>query len=257
MKKKHVTLIIIVAVFVVVVVGASFLYGVLIERADIDPAISGFHNHDHDGDGIPDHGPGHHHGNDQDDGDQGDDNGSAEDLGGGQDADGEGYSSDEDPRNGEDSGEPEQEAPPEENLGAGGIAAPDFMVRNSDFDEVRLSDYLGKPVIISFWASWCGACSAQMPGFNNVFEEVGDEVHFMMVNLTDGARETRASAEGYIEQHGYTFPIYFDTEQEAAIAYIIRSIPATFFVDSQGYLQAQATGMIDESALRRGIALIS
>ncbi|MBP3544577.1 MAG: TlpA family protein disulfide reductase, partial [Lachnospiraceae bacterium] len=71
------------------------------------------------------------------------------------------------------------------------VPAPDFTVIDAEGNEVKLSDMRGKPVVVNFWASWCGPCKMEMPEFEEVYKELGDEVHFMMVNLTDGWQETQ------------------------------------------------------------------
>ena len=68
--------------------------------------------------------------------------------------------------------------------------APDFTVYDSQGTAVRLSDYRGTPVVLNFWASWCGPCQREMPDFDAVYQQLGEEVQFLMVNVTDGSRET-------------------------------------------------------------------
>ena len=135
-------------------------------------------------------------------------------------------------------------------------AAPDFTVYDIDGDAVSLSDFIGKPVIINFWASWCGPCKMEMPEFEEKFEELGGDIQFLMVNLTDGNRETRETAISYIEKSGYTFPVYFDTDQDAAYTYGVYSIPSTYFIGADGSAVAMAQGAIDGSILDRGISMI-
>jgi len=131
--------------------------------------------------------------------------------------------------------------------------APDFAVEDVDGNTVMLSDMRGKPVVLNFWACWCPPCREEMPEFDDVYKEVGDEVHFMMVYLADGARATRESGEAFIEENGYTFPVYYDISQEAGATYAIRSIPTTFFIDAEGYLVTYFQGALNEVTLRRGI----
>ncbi len=135
--------------------------------------------------------------------------------------------------------------------------APDFTVFDSEGNEVHLSGFIGKPVVVNFWASWCGPCKMEMPDFDAAYAELGDEIHFLMVNMTDNSRETVEVAKSYIEQQGFTFPVYFDTEMDAAITYGVTSLPTTYFIDAEGYAIAQAMGAIDSTTLQTGIDMIT
>lgn len=134
--------------------------------------------------------------------------------------------------------------------------APDFTVLDADGNTVRLSELFGKPIVLNFWASWCPPCKGEMPEFNKVYGEVGQDITFMMVDLVDGQRETQEKGAQYVKGEGFTFPVYFDTEQEAANKYGISSIPTTIFIDKDGYIVTGAQGAIDEKTLQKGIDLI-
>ncbi len=136
------------------------------------------------------------------------------------------------------------------------ISAPDFIVYDRQEQEVKLSDFKGQPVVLNFWASWCSPCRQEMPHFNQIFTEAGDDVVFMMVNLVDGQRETKSKGINYVDEQKYVFPIYFDIEQTAAQAYAVSSIPTTLFIDRNGNIAKSYQGPISQNTLREGIKLI-
>ncbi|MBQ7873566.1 MAG: TlpA family protein disulfide reductase [Oscillospiraceae bacterium] len=129
------------------------------------------------------------------------------------------------------------------------IIAPDFTVYDADGNAVNLSDFAGKPVVINFWATWCGYCVQEMPEFEKAFAEYGDEVVFMMINVTDGASETKEEAMAFIEENGYTFPVYYDTDLSATYAYGAYSLPATGFVTPSGIFAGGQIGAMSEEKI--------
>lgn len=135
-------------------------------------------------------------------------------------------------------------------------AAPDFTAIDRDGNEVTLSDFRGKPVVLNFWASWCVPCQIEMPIFEEAYTTYGEDIHFLMVNLTDGSRETVETAAEYLDSNGYTFPVYFDTSYSGAIAYSVMSIPVTFFIDAEGNVAAYTSSSISAAILQTGIDMI-
>lgn len=136
------------------------------------------------------------------------------------------------------------------------VKAPDFTVLDAEGNEVKLSDYAGKPIVLNFWATWCYYCKEEMPDFHTAYGQY-PEIQFLMVNATDGNRETVDSAKAYIQEQEFEFEVLFDTKREAVSAYYVTSYPTTYFIDKDGTLIAKSSGMIDLSTLEKGIKLIS
>lgn len=135
-------------------------------------------------------------------------------------------------------------------------AAPDFTVYDIDGNEVHLSDYVGKPVILNFWASWCGPCKSEMPDFEEAYKEYGDQIHFLMINLTDGSQETQEGAAAFIAEQGYTFPVFYDMTYNAAGQYVSSGIPITYFIDAEGNFVAYGQGALNAETLQTGIDML-
>lgn len=139
----------------------------------------------------------------------------------------------------------------------GKVAVIDFEVIDGDRNPVHLTDLTGeKPVVLNFWASWCSPCVAELPGFENKYNELGDKINFVMVNLTDNTRDTVEGASQFIKDLNYSFPVYYDTKFEAVQAYNVYTFPQTFFIDKDGYIVANAMGMMSEETLQKGIDMI-
>ena len=132
------------------------------------------------------------------------------------------------------------------------IPAPDFTMLDWDGNEVNFSDYAGKPVVLNFWGHWCGPCQMEMPEFNAKYEELEGEVTFLMVHVgadMDAGKEK-------VTEGGYTFPVVFDKDSQAAAFYGVSAFPTSFFIDKEGNLQAYYVGAMDGDLLQQGIDMI-
>ncbi len=132
--------------------------------------------------------------------------------------------------------------------------AVDFTVTDMEGNTVKLSDFFGKPIIVNFWATWCGPCKLELPAFNEAYAKYGSDIAFLMVNLTDGYRDTVEDVRDFVSDNGYTFPVFFDTEYSGAYAYSVSSIPLTVVIDKNGNVYQSHIGAMDESTLEGYIA---
>lgn len=129
------------------------------------------------------------------------------------------------------------------------IMAPDFTVTDYSGNKVKLSDFFGKPIVINFWATWCGPCKSELPAFDKAYAEYGEEIEFLMVNLTDGVQDTEEKVRKFVSDGGYSFPVFFDTEYSAANAYGTYSIPVTVMINADGSVYDARIGAMNETTL--------
>ena len=148
--------------------------------------------------------------------------------------------------------EAEQEETTEATEAAEPVAAPDFTVQDWDGNEVKLSDYIGKPIVLNFWAHWCGPCQMEMPEFNTVYEELNGEVTFLMVHMGAAVEDGKEK----VLDGGYSFPVVFDVDSAAGAVYGVTAYPTTYFIDTEGNLQAYYVGAMDRALLQLGLDMI-
>ncbi len=133
--------------------------------------------------------------------------------------------------------------------------APDFTVYDDGGNKVTLSSKFGKPIVLNFWASWCGPCKEELPDFDKVCAELGAKVEFFMVNVDSPG--TEADVKAFLAENGYDFPVYYDTDYDGVTAYNVSGIPISYFIDADGEIAVTQRGTISEKTLRDGITQIT
>lgn len=127
----------------------------------------------------------------------------------------------------------------------------DFTVYTYEGDSVSLSEIAdqAKPVVINFWTTWCGYCKEEMPDFNEVYKEYSDKVNFMMIDVNGNGNDNMEEAYAYVEESGFEFPVYYDTDLSAATAYGLTSFPTTVVLNSEGVTIYAYPGMMSKQNL--------
>lgn len=115
-----------------------------------------------------------------------------------------------------------------------GQAAPDFALKSSSGENLRLSEYRGDVVMINFWATWCGPCRQEMPLLDDLYAKY-QRVGFTLlgVNIDDDSRR----AVKMIEELGVNFPVLFDESKSVSKLYKVEAMPVTVLVDKEGIVR--------------------
>lgn len=134
-----------------------------------------------------------------------------------------------------------------------GDTALDFEVQNVDGETVRLSDHLGQPIILNFWASWCAPCRVEMPALQALYEEHKEQG---LVILALNQNESEQTAERFFYQEmGLSFAVpLLDEQFGVAERYGVRNLPTTIFVDDSGTVTAIHRGPAVQSQFEEMLA---
>ena len=127
-----------------------------------------------------------------------------------------------------------------------GMAA-DFQLMGLDGQTVTLSGLRGSPVLLNFWATWCGPCRAEMPYLQQVYADERWTAAGLKI-LAVNAGESVNGVEKFLEDNGLTFPVLLDSDQSVAIDYDIRGIPTTYFIDKDGIIKSVKVGSFRNKA---------
>ncbi|KAB8128990.1 TlpA family protein disulfide reductase [Gracilibacillus oryzae] len=123
-----------------------------------------------------------------------------------------------------------------------GNIAPDFELQTLSGETAKLSDFRGKKVMINFWATWCPPCRAEMPDMEKFYQE--KDIVILAVNLTESENNLQ-QVEDFVKEYNLTFPILLDDKLEVATGYMIRPIPTSFMIDSNGIIAFRAYGALN------------
>jgi thiol-disulfide isomerase/thioredoxin len=124
-------------------------------------------------------------------------------------------------------------------------AAPDFELDSLAGQPVQLADFRGQPVLINFWASWCGPCLEEMPLIETYSERYASD--FKVLAINNGEPEENVIA--FVDEVGFSFEVLLDPGRKVSGLYQVRGLPTTFFVDSNGEIRYQHIGPMSKGQL--------
>ena len=135
-----------------------------------------------------------------------------------------------------------------------GQKAPEFSITRLDTNEtVKLSQFLGKPVVLNFWATWCGPCAMEHPNLEWAAKTYADQgVVFLGIVFED----TEANTKRFLAEKGWTFTQLFDPKSTIAVDYAVSGVPETYFINRQGIIVGKYAAPISRPVLAARIAEI-
>lgn len=119
---------------------------------------------------------------------------------------------------------------------AGALAepAPDFTLKTSTGENLRLAEQRGKVVMINFWASWCAPCRQEMPILDELYQRY-ERAGFTLLGVN--VEQDSGAAQRFLEEVGVSFPILFDPTSEVSRTYQVSAMPTTVMVDRDGQVR--------------------
>ena len=135
-----------------------------------------------------------------------------------------------------------------------GKPAPDFQFKDPEGRASSLGELKGKPVLLNFWATWCGPCVHEMPFIQEIYDEWSDKG---LVILAIDVGESSATVKRFLQEHGFSFPVILDTGKIVAAKYNIRGYPTTFLINQDGEIVGYKVGAFrSKEEIESGIRVV-
>lgn len=130
-----------------------------------------------------------------------------------------------------------------------GFKTPRFKLQGLNEEVYSLETLKGKPVVINFWASWCGPCRVEAPELVKLYEKYKNQLEIYAINLT--SNDSIEGAKTFSDEYGFTFPVLLDLDGSVGNRYQIQAIPTTYFVNERGIIVDQVTGLAQPEQLEQ------
>ena len=118
--------------------------------------------------------------------------------------------------------------------------APAFTLSDISGKKVSLSDFKGKVILLNFWATWCGPCTAEMPSFNRLYAAFKNDDFVVLAVSIDSSEKP---VQSFVSAKGITFPVLMDPDKEAYFdLYAVFALPTSFLIDRKGMIVEKILG---------------
>jgi cytochrome c biogenesis protein CcmG, thiol:disulfide interchange protein DsbE len=135
--------------------------------------------------------------------------------------------------------------------GAGSLAD-NFDLETTTGKMIQLSDLEGKPVLVNFWATWCGPCQVEMPLIQKYYEKYTPGLEVLAINYD----ESIGDIQPYMKKLGLTFPVLLDPGGKTADLYRVRGFPTTYFIDREGFVRGVFVGILSKKGIEDNLKKI-
>jgi peroxiredoxin len=120
-----------------------------------------------------------------------------------------------------------------------GALAPDFLLETLEGDDLRMSSFRGRPVVVNFWATWCTSCREEIPQLAAAYDRFSDDA---LVIIGVDLQESVAAVRRFADEFGMQFPVVIDKDGRVADRYRLLGVPTTYFIDRDGLVRSVFTG---------------
>ena len=124
-----------------------------------------------------------------------------------------------------------------------------FTLKDNKGNDVTLSEYKGKTVVLNFFATWCTYCKMELPSLEEINSTRDDIVIFLVATPDIGNEGSKEYIESFMEENGYSMTVLYDDTGEVVSKYNVSGLPTSFFFKPDGSVLGYVPGYVEESSL--------